>query len=164
MQSLEIRATVGSLTYLRSCHAQSPRPLLQTGNSSRSISAKPTLSEESCGKKRSLTVFCFSTCSNLLPQIHPFSRRATVNKPTGSQVLRGVSGFISRLNAAAAGPLNWQRSDHGRVQSHTSSFHTLSNSGEYKAPHFTGGCLTQRDICRKPETSRLHSLFLICSE
>lgn len=44
------------------------------------------------------------------------------------------------------------------MQSHTSSVHTLSNSTAHSATHFTS------DICRKPGTSRLNTLFLIYSE
>lgn len=44
------------------------------------------------------------------------------------------------------------------MQSHTSSVHTLSNSTAHSATHFTS------DICRKPGTTRLNTLFLIHSE
>lgn len=54
----------------------------------------------------------------LQPQTHPFNWSGIVNKTTVSQVVRGVSGFISWFNAAA-GPLNSQRSDHSGVRSLT---------------------------------------------
>lgn len=54
----------------------------------------------------------------LQPQTHPFNWSGIVNKTTVSQVVRGVSGFISWFNAAV-GPLNSQRSDHSGVRSLT---------------------------------------------
>lgn len=69
-------------------------------------------------------------------------------------MVRGVSGFISCLNAAA-GPLNSQRSDHSSVCSLTPHHFIHALIQEHIVPHFTAGWLTLRSSCRKAVTGGL---------
>lgn len=88
-----------------------------------------------------------------------------MNKPTGSQVVRGVTGFISWLNAST-GPLNSQRSDHSRERSLTPHhfMHSLIQEHILYSTALHRRLTDSKGYLKKPGTTSLQSLFLICSQ
>lgn len=128
IQSLEIRATVGSVTY--QLYLPCERFSLPAWNSNASL---PAFGHQDAPKgkllreisPRSYFVFVSLTARvQQAPACSTCNRNSLLhlgvglNKTAVSQLVRGVSGFISWFSVAA-GPLNSQRSDHSIVCSLT---------------------------------------------